>query len=146
MSHLLEDAETRAPEDAENWLTGDARLIIVAGSDTTSTTLIHAFYHLCKQKDILDKLRTTLDSLNLSADDLIHQDVQNIPYLDGIINETLRLHPPVPSGLLRTTPPEGITCDGVFIPGDTTISVPFYVIGRCECLQMWSCNADPDRD
>lgn len=44
--------------------------------------------------------------------------------------ETLRLKPPVPSGLSRLTPPEGIQVDGVFIPGKTVVSVPTYAIQR----------------
>lgn len=136
MSHLLQDARLKTREDADNWLTGDARLIVVAGSDTTALTLIHIFYYLVRHKEVLAKLRTSLDALISFPDSMSHQDVQNIPYLDGIINETLRLHPPVPSGLLRVTPAEGLNCCGILIPGGTTISVPLYVLGRCMSFHM----------
>lgn len=52
-------------------------------------------------------------------------------HLNGIINEALRLRPPVPSGVLRVTPPGGISYDNIYIPGGTTVSTPFYALGRC---------------
>lgn len=51
MSHLLE--ETKAAENKRGdfyWLSGDSRLMIVAGSDTRSTTLTHVFYDLAKTR------------------------------------------------------------------------------------------------
>lgn len=50
--------------------------------------------------------------------------------LEGCINEALRLFPPVPSGLQRMTPPEGVKIAGRYIPGDTLVSTPTYTIHR----------------
>jgi cytochrome P450 len=58
-----------------------------------------------------------------------------VTHLNGIIYEALRLHPPIPSGLLRVTPPEGISFEGVYIPGGVTVSVPTHPLGRCEMIQ-----------
>jgi cytochrome P450 family 628 len=112
-------------------MSGDARLIIVAGSDTTAATLTYAMYHLAKAPQLVTKLREELKSLNyLPGSDNEVRDIQDAKYLNGIINEALRLHPPVPSGLLRLTPPEGINIEGTFIPGGVTISSPLYSMGR----------------
>lgn len=56
--------------------------------------------------------------------------LQSLPHLNGIINEALRIHPPVPSGGYRETPPEGLYIAGKFIPGNTTLVAPRYTIGR----------------
>ena len=56
--------------------------------------------------------------------------LQELPHLTGLINETLRLHPPVPSGGLRDTPPEGLTLGSTYIPGNTTVLIPQYSLGR----------------
>lgn len=134
MTYLIQGLENKSEEETENWLMGDARLIVVAGSDTTATTLTHVFYYLAQNADVLRKLRESLEHV-ADAESVSHQDVQNIPYLDGIIQEALRLHPPVPSGVLRVTPAEGLQCCGVFIPGDTTVSIPIHALGRCTCFR-----------
>jgi cytochrome P450 family 628 len=112
------------------WLNGDCALIIVAGSDTTTATLTHVFYHLARSAQVFSKLRKELDSFYKSGTESEFRDLQEATYLNGVINETLRLHPPVPGGMLRVTPPEGITIGETFIPGNVTISTPLYSLGR----------------
>ena len=56
-----------------------------------------------------------------------------MPHLNGIISETLRLHPPVPASSLRDTPPQGLIIAGRYIPGNTTVLVPAYTLGRRTC-------------
>ena len=58
--------------------------------------------------------------------------LQTLAHLNGFINECLRLHPPVPSGGYRETPPEGLKVGDYEIPGRTTIVAPRYTLGRCE--------------
>lgn len=64
--------------------------------------------------------------------DVLNEKLANLEHLNAVIQETLRLHPPVPSMLQRKTPSEGIMIDGTFIPGNTIVSCPQYVIGRSE--------------
>lgn len=126
-SWLLKD-----PRGDRHWLNGDSRLIIVAGSDTTAIALTHMFYYLASDPSQVEKLRAELRTLIKPDTPFSVKAVQNAEHLNGIINEALRMHPPVPSGTFRTTPPLGITVDGVFIPGGVNITLPHYVIGRCE--------------
>lgn len=104
------------------------------GSDTVASTLVFIFYHIALDPVQADKLRdelTTLSSIsNMKA-------LQELPHLNGVINETLRLHPALPTGGLRQTPPEGITVAGQFIPGNVTVSAPRYSLGRRE--SSYSC-------
>ncbi len=83
-------------------LQGDSRLIIVAGSDTTAATLVHLFYHLAAEEGLVDRLRQELDTLvgTESQGKIDHHKLQDAPLLNGVINETLRLNPPVPSGVV----------------------------------------------
>jgi len=132
MSWLLE-AEPMSNDAFKNrmWMVGDSRLIIVAGSDTTAATLTHAFYHLATDRALVEKLRKELSGLQKKDGSFDVRDLANANLLNGIINETLRLHPPVPSGLLRKTPPEGIIIGDRRIPGNVTVTVPSWVMGRC---------------
>jgi cytochrome P450 len=79
---------------------------IAAGSDTTAITLSAAFYHLYRNPDILAKLRAEIDG---RPDPISFEESQQMPYLQAVINETLRIHPAV-GYLLRRKVPQGGSC------------------------------------
>ena len=62
--------------------------------------------------------------------DVLNQDICNLDHLNAVMYETLRLHPPVPTAIQRTTPPEGIDIGGVHVPGDMTVWCSQYALGR----------------
>ena len=68
-------------------------------------------------------------------------DIRNAEHLNGAINESLRLHPPVPSGVERKVPKDGVQVGEVFIPGETNFWMPQYVIGRGESSLGYSLRA-----
>ncbi|KXT03056.1 hypothetical protein AC578_693 [Pseudocercospora eumusae] len=127
---LLKSYTNEKHPEADPMLQGDARLIIVAGSDTTSATLTFLFYELAKDPSQVKKLREELKPL--VHEGWTDKDLANAPHLNGAINETLRLHPPVPSGVYRRTPPEGTHVGDIYIPGDTTLFTPQFAMGRDE--------------
>ncbi|OJD31749.1 high nitrogen upregulated cytochrome p450 monooxygenase 1 [Diplodia corticola] len=138
-SYLLEDSSAEKAGDANNSATADldalfdAELAIVAGSDTSSATLAASLYLLAKHPHVQSKLRQEVDDAVAAAGgELSYQTLVNRPLLGGVINEALRLYPPVVPGLQRLTPPEGATIAGRFVPGDTLVSV-----------QCWSVQRDP---
>ncbi|KAH8703479.1 L-ornithine-N5-monooxygenase [Talaromyces proteolyticus] len=134
MSALSAPLKGQRPSDRD-WLLlrGDAQLIVVAGSDTTATTLTAAIFELVRHPEQLDKLREELAPyMTDPTNEVLNEKIANLDHLNAIINETLRLHPPVPSMLQRKTPPEGITIDETYVPGDKIVSCPQYVIGRSE--------------
>ena len=89
--------------------------------------MIYVFYRLALNPLYTDSLRVELDSLPSIHD---AEALKSLGYLNGVINETLRLHPSVPTGGYRETPPHGMTIAGRYIPGNTTIVAPRYTIGR----------------
>ncbi|KAL2820248.1 cytochrome P450 [Aspergillus cavernicola] len=109
----------------------DSKLIIVAGSDTTASTMAFLFYHIAREPGLLGRLREEIEELT-GGDGIDHRKIQSASLLNGCINETLRLHPAVPSGLYRNTPPEGVYVGEEWIPGNTTLLVHFYSMGRDE--------------
>jgi cytochrome P450 len=100
------------------------------GSDTSAAVLVHVFYYLAQQPSIATKLREDLSSVYHPGSTTEVRNNQDAVYLNGVINEALRLHPPVPSGVLRQTPPEGLVLNGVFISGHVIVSSPSWSMGR----------------
>ncbi|KAF2745906.1 putative P450 monooxygenase [Sporormia fimetaria CBS 119925] len=132
---LIEDFNKKseaAKRAALGSLAQDSKLIIVAGSDTSATTLAFMFYHLAQEPNLVAELRKELDSLLGEDGKVDHSKLQNAKLLSGCIDETLRLHPPVPSGLYRSVPPQGLTIGDTYIPGNTVVQIHLYTMGRDE--------------
>ena len=83
---------------------------------------------------MVQTLRDELDPLPLNKD-LNYSTLADLPYLNAVITEAMRVHPPIPGGFPRLTPPGGIDIDEVHIPGGVTVVAPNYSIARCmSCL------------
>jgi tryprostatin B 6-hydroxylase len=124
---LKQYTDRKRPAD-DPMLQGDSRLIIVAGSDTTAATMTYLLYELAKKPDEIKKLRDELKPL--TQGEWGDVDIKNAPHLNGAINESLRMHPPVPSGTERLTPKGGVQIGNVFLPGDVSVWMPQYVMGK----------------
>ncbi|KAL4867807.1 hypothetical protein BDV12DRAFT_209525 [Aspergillus spectabilis] len=124
------DAFEKGPRTKQDHLDlhGDAYLIIVAGSDTTAATLTNLFFHLAVEPTWQKKLQEELDGLS----DLSQERLTGIKTLEALINETLRLHPAVPSGTQRLTPPEGLQIGERYIPGNVMVCIPTHTLFRDE--------------
>ncbi|KAJ5713532.1 uncharacterized protein N7483_010713 [Penicillium malachiteum] len=122
----MQEGDPSAPSTIEAFH-DDGRLAIIAGSDTTGSTLTNILYFLAKHPEAYKRLQKELDDIKSSGGD-----VSQIPYLDAIISEALRLRPVLPSGLKRNTPPEGLLVDEVWIPGNTIVFAAQHVIQRDE--------------
>ncbi|KAK7752943.1 hypothetical protein SLS62_005102 [Diatrype stigma] len=106
----------------------DSHTIIAAGSETVATTLAAILYYLAKHPVVIRKLQTKIDAIMPTTADCNSEKMKLIPYVDDIINEALRLKPPVLLGGPRVTPPEGIRIEKHYIPGDVIMSIPVQKI------------------
>ncbi|KAF7556322.1 hypothetical protein G7Z17_g1549 [Cylindrodendrum hubeiense] len=59
-----------------------------------------------------------------------HMALSKVKYLQAVIDEGMRLHPAVPSGVQRMTPPQGMQIDETFIPGNMIVQIPTYTVAR----------------
>ncbi|KAI1391672.1 putative benzoate 4-monooxygenase cytochrome P450 [Hypoxylon trugodes] len=117
------DKDISAPP-TKDALNEDSRSLVVAGSDTSSSTLAAALFFLAKSPSVQKKLQAQIDALVPTSASWDYGKVKPITYIDNIIDETLRLRPSIMSGIYRVTPPEGIQIDEEFIPGDINVFVP----------------------
>jgi cytochrome P450 len=105
---------------------------IIAGSDSTASAIAFAWYYLARDQDKCARLRAEIDGLfpdgELPADTT--RLANQAPYLNAVINEAMRLYPPIPSSMQRTTPSDGLAVLDEYVPPGTMIGVPTYTVHR----------------
>lgn len=62
--------------------------------------------------------------------------LSKLKYLQAVVDESMRLHPAVPSGVQRITPPEGMMIGETFIPGNTIVQIPTYTVARGQYFSL----------
>ncbi|KAH8651131.1 cytochrome P450 [Xylariales sp. PMI_506] len=100
---------------------------IIAGSDTTGTTIRTAMlYALATPRvytRLMSEIRSTVDSgLVSSTTTITYEQGKKLPYLHAVIYEALRFRPPALYGHYKSVPPGGDTLNGVFLPGGTAVT------------------------
>lgn len=90
--------------------------IIIGGSETTATTLTGIFNHLSRNERILQRLCTEIRMRFKEEKEITIDAIQDLPYLEAVINEGLRMCNPIPGGLARVVPEGGDTYAGVYLP------------------------------
>ncbi|XP_043704646.1 geraniol 8-hydroxylase-like [Telopea speciosissima] len=102
--------------------------IFVAGTDTTSTTLEWALAELLHNPDSMAKVQSELQENVGGGKQVEETDVARLPYLQAVVKETLRLHPPI-SVVPRKAETEVEIC-GFTIPKDAQVLVNLWAIFR----------------
>ncbi|KAF8451154.1 cytochrome P450 [Boletus edulis BED1] len=69
---------------------------LVAGHETTSTATTWALFAMTNTPETQMKLREELLSVDTETPSM--DELMALPYLDAVVRETLRVHPPVPNG------------------------------------------------
>jgi hypothetical protein len=129
IGHLSEDGDGMSIDE----LGHNAMVLMLAGSETTATTLAGSIFYLLKNQGVLDKLTKEIRESCTSAEELtmakasrslmepeLIRQVATLPYLNAVIEETLRLYSPVPVALTRIVPPEGAPISGHWVPGNVS--------------------------
>lgn len=117
----------------------EARLIIIAGSDTSSTVMAMTMYLLLQHPEVAQKLRKELDGVfgtdfESTITDFTQLD-RTCPLLNAVINESMRLFPPLAAGLQKanskgSTIIELLSGEKVVVPKDVVITTPTYTMQR----------------
>jgi cytochrome P450 len=106
---------------------------IGAGSDTTAITLSGIFYNLMKHPPTWHRLQHEIDTAwkeGKISDPVTFKEAQELPYLQAVIKEALRIHSATGLPMQRIVPAEGTTIAGRFIPGGSTVGINAWVAHR----------------
>ncbi|KAI3696033.1 hypothetical protein L1987_79042 [Smallanthus sonchifolius] len=111
--------------------------LMLAGRDSTGSTLSWLFYLITKNPIAEEKIREELDT-QLADKDMRAIDLSNLVYLHGVICETLRLFPAVPFQHKIPAQPDTLP-SGYQVDCNTTIILFFYTTGRMESVRGKDC-------
>jgi benzoate 4-monooxygenase len=147
LARLMEGRDDKGEPLGREELTAEALTQMIAGSDTTSNTSCALLYHVIKTPHVLPKLRAELDAaVPREVAVPTFEQIKDLPYLQAVINETMRHHSTSGIGLPRVVPPDskqGVkVCGRVFPPG-TVLSVPTYSVHHS--VEIWGPDADEFR-
>lgn len=94
--------------------------LLVAGEDTTSNTAAWILYYLASQPPLMQRLREELER-ELGEDTMLPdpESRTRLPYLEGLIQEALRLRSPAPFTFLENLADEEIM--GVHVPAGSLV-------------------------
>jgi cytochrome P450 len=97
----------------------ESQALMFGGGDTTGNTLMVATFHLLRNPEAYEKLRTELRSIWPKLDGPVPRlkVLEELPYTNAVIKEGLRMSSGVVSGLLRVVPEEGATICNTSVPG-----------------------------
>jgi len=113
--------------NAELW--GESNLLIIAGSDTTSTSMAGTFFYLVHNPETLRIATEEVRSKFQSVEEIVAGPALNsCTYIRACIDEAMRLSPPVGGMLPRQALPGGLHVDGETIPEGIVVGTPHYTI------------------
>lgn len=118
--------------------------MFLAGTETTSSTIEWAMTELLRNPGTMRKAKSEISSLLGPTAKLEENHIDHLPYLQAVIKETLRLHPPIPF-LIPRRATRDTTFMGYAVPKDTQVFVNVWAIGRDEECWEDALSFEPDR-
>lgn len=146
ISLLIRASKARSDDDwlSEEELVAQMAVFLIAGTDTTSSALSRIIHLLALHPDVQDRLRKELKNAheNNDSDELTHDQLVSLPFLEAVCRETLRLYAPV-SVAMRTAQSDVVLplsapiqdVDGrkvheILVPKDTNVFVHIHNLNR----------------
>ncbi|XP_054926571.2 cytochrome P450 3A12-like isoform X2 [Dermacentor andersoni] len=110
---------------------GNAFIFLAAGFETTATSLGFLMYLMATHPDEQERLRAELESVFGTDQEISYEGLQQLKRLDMVVQEALRIYPPVVLFISRH-------CDK-----DTTIMGHFFPAGVNIMIPTWHIHHDP---
>ncbi|PMD41986.1 cytochrome P450 [Hyaloscypha variabilis F] len=140
--------ESDIPEEEKSFerLWQEAQVTIGAGSDTTGNAFTVTHFHLLDNPDILKKLQTELrEALPNKYDTIELRVVEQLPYLNAVLNEGLRFSYGISTRSPRIHPTETVKFHQYEIPAGTPVGMTSVHIHHNETIFPESNKFKPER-
>ena len=122
-SETLDSSEAMTREEIRN----EIIVLFMAGHETTANVLSWMWYLLSQAPDVEKKLHEELER-ELGGKTPNFEDIEKLPYTRAILDETMRLYPPVP--VLARMASKDDNINGMNIPAKSNILVVPWLIQR----------------
>lgn len=117
---------------------------MVGGTDTTSNTLEFAMAEIVNKPEVMRKAQQELEEVVGAENQVEESHIHKLPYLQAIMKETLRLHPPVPL-LAPHCPSKSCIVGGYTIPKGSAVFINVWAIHRDPSLWEDPLEFKPER-
>lgn len=105
----------------------EAQGLLVAGSDTTAISLTYLVWAVLSNPRWQAELENEVGALRPG---FTEADLESLPVLNAVIEETLRLYGAAPGSLPRIVPPGGAYMGDYFVPEGATVTTQSYTLHR----------------
>ncbi|GLJ21176.1 hypothetical protein SUGI_0387650 [Cryptomeria japonica] len=119
--------------------------MMAAGTDTATRTVEWAMSELIRHPHLMNKVRSEVDAVVGMEERVRESHLPQLKYLEAVVTETLRLHPPTPLMLPHASPDSSREVMGHFIPPNTHVMVNVWAVARDPNVWDKPLEFDPDR-
>ena len=124
LGHLV-----RSPYKTDKERRADMTVLMIAGLETSSYSIAFIMIEVAKHPEVLAKLKKEIGSVVTTDENITVKQLSEMPYLDCVIKEGMRLWPAAGVGALRVTSKD-IKYGAYNIPKGSTVHMPFFAINR----------------
>lgn len=139
---ILLNARENVDEVTDDLLRDELMTILLAGHDTTALALTYSWYLLAMHPEIERRFHDELDAV-LGGDRPTAADVRELDFTEQVIQESMRLYPPVYA--IFREPVEDVRLGGYRVPSGSLVMLPQWGIHRDPRWYDDPETFDPDR-
>jgi cytochrome P450 len=121
--HEMLNSDQPESEKTDARLGDEAQLIVAAGLVTTSRALTVGSYHLIANPTIVANLRAELQGADINLNQLDWNRLVSLPYLHGIVHESIRLAHEITTRSPRLAPDQELRYGEYVIARNTPVSM-----------------------
>merc|ERR1711865_298319 len=135
---FMQDAEKSGAPFDEAFMRDMVLNFLIAGRDTTAHSLSWTFHlllgHPEVEKRVLEEIEEVIGDKAVAYDDL-----NKLPFLQAVVNESLRLYPSVPLDAKKAIEDDTLP-DGTFVQSGDVVVYNIFAMGRSK--KIWGDDAD----
>ncbi|CAO2651132.1 Nn.00g094290.m01.CDS01 [Neocucurbitaria sp. VM-36] len=110
-------------EMSNDEIMSNMNVLVPAGSESTMEVTIATMYLILSHPDVLKRLVEEVRSTFADESQISFESTQDLKYLNACLNESMRVHPPVPIHNPRRGNPQGSMVQGVWVTHNMTLGM-----------------------